>query len=241
MLEKSHFLTKRHQDIDNKHLYDSPFNRTRLQWLYYYKYDIILTNPKNTGPQMALGKQAKTLSENQIKLVLKHLETTQDKTRNQVMFLLSVDAGLRAKEIASVTWSMITESSGNLTDAIRLEDFASKGKSGGIVYISKRLKAHLHALDQATTRSGTIIKSRNGTSMSAQVVTNWFFNLYRELGMEGCSSHSGRRTAITRWARNITAAGGSIRDVQSLARHSSLAMTQRYIEISEDAMKKVVG
>jgi len=190
---------------------------------------------------MALGKQAKTLSENQIKLVLKHLETTQDQTRNQVMFLLSVDAGLRAKEIASVTWAMVTDSAGDLSDAIRLEDNASKGKSGGIVYISKRLKTYLVLLNNDGTRNGTIIKSRNGKSMSAQVVTNWFFNLYRELGMEGCSSHSGRRTAITRWARNITAAGGSIRDVQSLARHSSLQMTQRYIEVSEDAMKKVVG
>jgi len=198
-------------------------------------------NPQDTGPQMALGKQAKTLSENQIKLVLKHLETTQDQTRNQVMFLLSVDAGLRAKEIASVTWAMVTDSAGDLSDAIRLEDNASKGKSGGIVYISKRLKTYLVLLNNDGTRNGTIIKSRNGKSMSAQVVTNWFFNLYRELGMEGCSSHSGRRTAITRWARNITAAGGSIRDVQSLARHSSLQMTQRYIEVSEDAMKKVVG
>ena len=35
--------------------------------------------------------------------------------------------------------------------------------------------------------------------------------------------------------------GGSLLDVQSLARHSSLQMTQRYIEVSEDAMKKVVG
>jgi len=198
-------------------------------------------NPQDTGPQMALGKQAKTLSENQIKLVLKHLETTQDQTRNQVMFLLSVDAGLRAKEIASVTWAMVTDSAGDLSDAIRLEDNASKGKSGGIVYISKRLKTYLVLLNNDGTRNGTIIKSRNGKSMSAQVVTNWFFNLYRELGMEGCSSHSGRRTAITRWSRNITAAVGSIRDVQSLARHSSLQMTQRYIEVSEDAMKKVVG
>lgn len=190
---------------------------------------------------MALGKQAKTLSENQIKLVLKHLEETQEAHRNQVMLLLSVDAGLRAKEIASVTWNMVTDSSGDISDAIRLEDNASKGKSGGVVYISKRLKAHLLLLDNDRSRSGTIIKSRNGKPMSAQVVTNWFWNLYRDLGLEGCSSHSGRRTAITRWARNITAAGGSMRDVQSLARHSSLAMTQRYIEVSEDAMKKVVG
>ena len=190
---------------------------------------------------MALGKQAKTLSESQTKLVLKHLEETQEATRNQVMFLLSVDAGLRAKEIAATTWAMITDSAGEISDSIRLEDNASKGKSGGVVYISKRLKAHLLLLDAVGHRNGTIIKSRIGKPMSAQVVTNWFWNLYRDLGLEGCSSHSGRRTAITRWARNITAAGGSMRDVQSLARHSSLAMTQRYIEVSKDAMKKVVG
>ena len=88
----------------------------------------------------------------------------------------------------------------------------------------------------------TIVKSRNGKKrFGAQRITNWFFRLYRCLGFEGCSSHFGRRTAITNWARNITAAGGSLRDVQALARHSSLAMTQRYIEVSPDAMKRVVG
>lgn len=82
----------------------------------------------------------------------------------------------------------------------------------------------------------------NGISKSsAQVVANWFWTLYRELGFSGCSSHSGRRTAITRWARNIASAGGSLRDVQALARHSTLAMTQRYIELSEGAMSRVVG
>ena len=43
---------------------------------------------------MALGKQAKTLTEKQVKLVLNHLDNTQDPKRNAVMFLLSVDAGL---------------------------------------------------------------------------------------------------------------------------------------------------
>ena len=41
-------------------------------------------------------------------------------------------------------------------------------------------------------------------------------------------------------ARNIGRFGGSLRDVQALARHSSLAMTQRYIEINSQAMTKVV-
>ena len=94
---------------------------------------------------------------------------------------------------------------------------------------------------KADRLTGKNIKSRSGKAMSAQVITNWFFNLDRGLGFDGCSSHSGRRTAITKWSRNITAAGGSLRDVQQLARHSSLQITQKYIEVSEGAMKRVVG
>ena len=191
---------------------------------------------------MALGKQAKTLTEAQEKAVLGFLADGRQAQRNRVMFLLSVDAGLRSKEIASVTWEMVTDATGALTDEIRLEDTASKGKSGGVVFISKRLGAELAAFaDTQIEMTGTIIKSERGGSMSAQSVTNWFSSLYKRLGYEGCSSHSGRRTAITRWSRKISSVGGSLRDVQSLARHSSLQMTQRYIEVSEDAMKKVVG
>ena len=191
---------------------------------------------------MALSKQAKTLTEAQQKTVLEFIKTTRHKTRNEVMFLLSVDAGLRAKEIAALEWSMITDASGQLTDQIRLQDKAAKGKSGGVVWVSKRLGLALARLKAETSKpSPTVIISQNGKAMSAQVVINWFFSVYRELGFDGCSSHSGRRTAITRWARKISSVGGSLRDVQALARHSSLAMTQKYIEVSEDACRRVVG
>jgi len=190
---------------------------------------------------MALGKQAKVLTDAQQKAVLSTLSVGQHSQRNTVMFLLSVDAGLRAKEIASLDWAMLTDASGVVSDAIRLEDKASKGRSGGVVYMSKRLFAAMQSLGDAQERIGAVVKSRSGNAMTAQVVTNWFFALYRNMGFEGCSSHSGRRTAITRWARRISSVGGSLRDVQALARHSSLAMTQRYIEVSEDACRKVVG
>ena len=54
------------------------------------------------------------------------------------------------------------------------------------------------------------------------------------------SSHSGRRTLITNAARKISLVGGSLRDVQMLAEHSSLAVTQRYIEGDGEAQGKVV-
>ena len=190
---------------------------------------------------MSLGKQAKTLTEAQQKVILKHLSEGRHSRRNTVMFLLSVDAALRAKEIASLEWSMVTDATGALTDQIRLQDRASKGRSGGVVFMSKRLKAALEVYGRDQGREGAVIRSQRGGRMSAQIVVNWFFNLYRDLGFEGCGSHSGRRTAITSWARKISLVGGSLRDVQALARHSSIAMTQRYIEVSSDACRRVVG
>jgi integrase len=190
---------------------------------------------------MSLGKQAKTLSDAQQRVILNHLNQGRHSKRNTVMFLLSCDAALRAKEIASLEWSMLTDASGALTDEIRLQDRASKGRSGGVVFMSKRLKAALIGYAEAEKLTGRVIKSQRGKPMAAQVITNWFFRLYRELGYDGCSSHSGRRTAITTWARKISSVGGSLRDVQALARHSSIAMTQRYIEVSEDACRRVVG
>lgn len=190
---------------------------------------------------MALGKQAKILTGPQQKAVLAFLSTKAQALRNTVMFLLSVDAGLRAKEIACLEWTMVTDANGVVGDAIRLPDSATKGSSGGVVFLSKRLSAAIDLLAKESTLKGPVVRSITGKPMSPQVVTNWFWLLYRQMGFEGCSSHSGRRTAITRWARTITSVGGSLRDVQSLARHASLHMTQRYIEVSEDACRRVVG
>jgi integrase len=193
---------------------------------------------------MALNKQAKTLSKNQQETVLGYLErSTRHPQRNEVIFLLSVRAGLRAKEIASLTWGMLTDAEGRLTDAINLQDAASKGKSGGVIWLNKELKTALENYRKSlknVSAADRVIRTERGKNTSAQVIVNMMWNWYRRLGFDGCSSHSGRRTFITSAAKKISTVGGSIRDVQALARHSSLQMTQRYIEADVEAQKKVV-
>ncbi len=192
---------------------------------------------------MSLGKQAKTLTKQQQDAVLSYLTTTRSAQRNKVIFLLSVRAGLRAKEIAALTWAMVTDAEGAVSDAIHLQDKASKGKSGGVVYLNKELKAALEAyrIQEGEVCSGDfVVRTERSKSTSAQAIVNMFWCWYRDLGFTGCSSHSGRRTFITNAARKISTVGGSMRDVQLLARHSSLNMTQRYVEADKDAMRKVV-
>ena len=190
-----------------------------------------------------LGKQAKILSERQERLVLAYIDTTRRPTRNRVIFLLSTKAGLRAKEIAALTWSMVLTATGEVADQIALESVAAKGSSGRTIPMNKSLRAalnelaHLYEVKQAEW----VVTSERSPSMSAQSVVNLFQRWYRDVGLVGCSSHSGRRTFITNLARNITRVGGSLRDVQMLAGHRNLQTTQRYIEHDVESQRKVVN
>jgi integrase len=85
-----------------------------------------------------------------------------------------------------------------------------------------------------------IIFSERDIGISSKALAIWFLTLYRDLGFKGASSHSGRRTFITKAAKRCIEGGGSLRDVQQLAGHSSLATTQRYIEGSSDAKRRIV-
>ncbi len=201
---------------------------------------------------MPLGKQAKALSEAQVRTSLIHLAGTRNPERDTAMFMLSINAGLRAKEIASLRWSMITDPEGHVADAIELQDVASKGNGGRTIPLHKDLRAALVRLkDHAEARraaightldlSANVITSERGEHLGPNSVAHWFRRLYRALGFDGCSSHSGRRTFITRAARKVSEAGGSLRDVQQLAGHASLQTTQRYVEGSTDAKRRLVA
>jgi integrase len=196
---------------------------------------------------MALSKQAKILTKKQVDNLLWYVGNSRNALRNRTIVLLSVRAGLRAKEIAGLKWSMITDAEGNISDSIHLTDEASKGKSGRIIPLNMNLRHQLEDLleHEAKRRSfevgtGYVISTERAAKTSAQAIVNMFSAWYVDMGLMGCSSHSGRRTFITNAARKISSVGGSLRDVQMLAGHSSLSVTQRYIEGDGEARAKVV-
>ena len=82
---------------------------------------------------MALGKQAKPLTKAQVEAVLGYLARTRYPIRNRLIFLLSIRAGLRAREIALLTWSMVTDAEGNVGHMIALQNEVSKGRSGRVI------------------------------------------------------------------------------------------------------------
>lgn len=189
---------------------------------------------------MGIGKQAKILSKGQVEAVLSYLTTTRHPERDRVIFLLSLKAGLRAKEIAALQWSMVTDAEGKLSDAIHLPNSASKGRSGRVIPLNRDLRTALDCWKKVSRKGAFVISTERSAQTSSYAVVNKFAGWYRALGFQGASSHSGRRTAITSWARRISTVGGSLRDVQLLAGHSALGTTQRYIEVSEEAKRRVV-
>jgi integrase/recombinase XerD len=196
---------------------------------------------------LGLGKQAKTLSKGQIEAMLAYLSTTRHPARNRLIFLLSVKAGLRAKEIAKLNWLMTNDSRGEIGYDICLLDSASKGKSGRRIPLNEELREALIAHRKLVMKtfgpcaSRYVISTERKLSTSPQAIVNMFQRWYRHLGFVGCSSHSGRRTFITNAARKISTVGGSLKDVQELAGHANLRTTQRYIDANPEAQVPIVG
>jgi integrase/recombinase XerD len=77
------------------------------------------------------GKQAKMVSPTQERAILGSLATTRYPSRDRVMFLLSLKAGLRATDLPSLTWAMVPDAHGQIAEAMPVAHRASTGTTGG--------------------------------------------------------------------------------------------------------------
>lgn len=187
------------------------------------------------------GRQANVIAPAALNAVMRHVRRHHYPLRSRVMILLSVKAGLRAAEIAKLEWSMVLSASGRVSHSISIPDEIAKKGSGRRVPMHPELQAALVALLKRDGADGPVIRSARGTHMKPNSIVNWFIVTFRAAGLQGCSSHSGRRTFITQAARLTHRAHGSLRDVQLLAGHRSIETTQAYIEGDSDAQRKLVA
>ena len=196
---------------------------------------------------MGLGKQSETLNKSQIKMVSNHLRDGRNGLRNQTIFLLSVRSGLRAKETSQLSWKEVYNSDGEIDTCINLTDRTSKGNSGRVIPLHKSVRENLIELLERHKKyrafninTSFIVRTERSPFTTSQTIINMFQKWYRTLGLIGCSSHSGRRTFITETSKKISLVGGSLRDIQMMAGHSSLQTTQRYIDGDSESQRKVV-
>jgi integrase/recombinase XerD len=189
-----------------------------------------------------MATSARVLAPADVQRMLLHVGDWRTAERNTCIILLSFHAGLRACEIAGLEWPMVASAHGRICQQIAVSGTIAKNGRQRTIPLHPILVLALRQLHRTDGKpnSGPVIRSLRGGHMTPRSIVNWFTKLYWELGYEGCSSHSGRRTFITRSARLIFKAGGSLKDIQELAGHSCLTTTERYIEGDREAQRKLI-
>jgi integrase len=193
-----------------------------------------------------VAKQAKVITPKNLHRLLAMAGSGKFPERDRLIVLLAVRAGLRACEIARLTWGMVLDADGKIGTVLDVRYSIAKRGAGRRVPMHRKLRRAFvdwkgKLPSERCAPDAIVITSLQGGAMRANSIVNWFVAKCREAGLEGCSSHSGRRTFITRAARQAHWARASLRDVQVLAGHRSLLTTQAYIDGDSDAQRRLVA
>ena len=185
--------------------------------------------------------QAKTLTAEEIERLLSHIQTRKYAARNRSMMLLTHWAGLRIGEVACLRWSDVTCLDGTVKEEIRLLPNMTKGRHARTVFVSAKLRTELQvyaAQARCVDRSYPFFASQKSiyAGFSANTLAQTFAVLYAGAGLEGASSHSGRRTFLTTLANKGTA----IHILKTLAGHRSISTTAAYLYSSPSQLKAAV-
>jgi integrase/recombinase XerD len=193
---------------------------------------------KLTFRRALMSKQAKTLTAQEIRRVLDYIATRKHSERNRAMLLTMYYAGLRVKECAALRYEDVIDAEGKVRTEIRLTPEQTKGNKAGTVFVSDKLRKELSAYVLAVPAKKITDKlfysqKRPSEGWNSNTLCQFFHHLFKNVGIEGASSHSPRRTLIT----NLADKGVGVRVLQSIARHANISTTQAYIDVN-DAMKR---
>jgi integrase/recombinase XerD len=185
--------------------------------------------------------QAKTLTEKEFKRLLAIASQTRHAERDRAMVMMSFMAGMRVGEIAALKIGDVVDASGAVKEQINLKPEQTKGNRGRTVIVGERLKGELIAyiatlkyLDSERPLFGSQ-RSRNG--FSPNTLCKRFAHLYELAGIQGGTSHSGRRTFITTLANK----GIGVRVLMALAGHRNMSTTQRYIDLNDEMLRSAIS
>lgn len=177
--------------------------------------------------------QARTLTDQEFALLLERVANRPHAERNLLMLKLLHGSGLRVGELAALHVSDVVNIDGSIRDQIILKAEQTKGHRGRVVWLNEKLKIELQDYIRKIDKTGYLFRTQKRDHFTANTLQAVITNLYRRAGFAGCSSHTGRRSFITK----LASAGVSARVLQELAGHRNLVTTQRYIDVT-DAMKR---
>lgn len=209
---------------------------------------LLQPNSKNQKSKVVRisATRAKTLDPDQFETLLGHIQRTKHAVRDTAMVMLSFYCGLRAKEIAGLRWRRnILDSAGKVSKIVRVTQDIGKLTQSRDIPMHDELRAALRRLrvERPTdiyvihSLSSPYDRSERGAHLGRgecdpNTLVQYMRRLYRDNGLIGCTSHSGRRTFGTNLSRVCNTVDASIGDVRELMGHLSLESTKAYLEPS---------
>lgn len=185
-------------------------------------------------------KQAKTLTEKELRRVLDFVATRNHAARNRAILMMGHLSGMRVGELSALRIHDVLDATGKVRSEIRLEAEQTKGTEGRVVVISEKLQkeltAYVKTIDTSKADRAFFRTQKRSSGFSANTLAQHLMYIYRNAGIEGASSHSMRRTFIT----NLASKGVSVRVLMSLAGHKNISTTQAYIDINDEMKRKAV-
>lgn len=201
-----------------------------------------------------MARRAKILTDAQFNSLLQDVGSNSlDALRDYAILMFSFKAGLRAAEIAGISWNDVTDAAGEVGDPREVDGeiehfftvprrIAKKGHERELP-MHPALRATLQALqkrdaDAKGVARGNVIKGRFCERVNANALQRYLSRLYKSYGLSA-TSHSGRRTFITKAARAANSQDCSLMDVQRLAGHRYIDTTEAYVDFSPNVGKLV--
>jgi integrase/recombinase XerD len=193
----------------------------------------MMTTSKS-GRKVGSTGQARVLSEKEVKQILKVISVGNNAKRNTSIVILSHYLGLRAKELAALKIRDVYED-GALKKTLRLVAAYTKGNKHRDVSLENTTVINALTdsinvrieLDKSTFHiDAPLFRSQKKTNFSPNSMVRVIGDIYKNAGFSDASSHSGRRSLITKLAYK----GIDINSIRQIAGHSSISTTQRYIQ-----------
>ena len=184
--------------------------------------------------------QAKVLTTKELRRVLDHVATRPHAARNRAMLLLTHWAAMRIGEVAALRVGDVLGKDGSVKSEIRLDAARTKGKHARTVFINdklrKELAAYVKQLPQGVSADAPLFPTQKRTAFSGNSLCQTVNLIYARAGLEGATSHSGRRSLIT----SLASKGVGVRVLAAIAGHRDIRVTQAYIDVNEAMMRAAV-
>ena len=187
-----------------------------------------------------MAKQAKVLNQADLERVLGFIKNNKHAQRNRAMLLMTHLAGMRCGEVANLCYKDIVSNDGVIKEEIQLRAEQTKGNEGRLVFINARLRDELQhyirIYQPKLTESKFFYSQKSVQGFTPNTLAQHFHYLYKRCGIDGASSHSGRRTFATQLAER----GGGVRTLMGILGHKHITTTIKYVDGNVNTMKKAV-